>query len=80
MPCTCPNVYDSPGGRPVTVTATGSSSASVTVIPNGVMVSPCSYVLLSSAVIVGGVFAVTVTENVAVTASFTPSSAVMVAV
>ena len=80
MPWTCPNAYVNPDGRPVTVTVTGSASASVAVIPNGVMDSPCSNVLLPGAVIAGGAFAVTVTVNVAVTASLTPSSAVIVAV
>ena len=53
-------------------------------IPNGVMNSPCSYVLFPGAVITGSSLespgVLTVIVNVAVTASFTPSSAVIVAV
>ena len=45
---------------------------------NAVIVCPCEYCLFPGFVIVGVLFVVTVIVNSAVTASFTPSSAVTV--
>ena len=84
VPCTWPFACDRPDGSPLTVTATVSPSASDTAIANAAIVSPCSYVLSPGEVITGaafgGVAAVTVIVNVAVTAVFTSSSAWIVAV
>ena len=66
-------------GSPDTPTVNSSPSGSLAAMRNASIVSLCAYSLFPGFVIAGGLF-VTVIVNVAVTASFTPSSAVTVTV
>ena len=69
-----------PVGSPDTVTSTVSPSASVTAMGNSSIAAPCAYSLSPGFVIAGALFIPIVIVNAAVTASFTPSSAVTVTV